>query len=70
MFVALLFRLDRHNRNIPNFLLQPISRGGISPMFWQLHMTLPDWIMMDIVQLLFPEMLTEQTLRMPFVPES
>ncbi len=39
-------------------------------MFWQLHMTLPDWIMMDIVQLLFPEMLTEQTLRMPFVPES
>ena len=34
-------------------------------MFWQLHMTLPDWIMMDIVQLLFPEMLIEQTLRMP-----
>ena len=34
-------------------------------MFWQPHITLPDWILMDVVQLLFPEMLTEQTLRMP-----
>jgi hypothetical protein len=68
MSVALFlifFRLDRHNRNIPNLLLQPISCGGISPVFWQPHITLPDWILMDVVQLLFPEMLTEQTLRMP-----
>jgi len=34
-------------------------------MFWQPHITLPDWILMDVVQLLFPAMLTEQTLRMP-----
>jgi len=34
-------------------------------MFWQPNITLPDWIMMDVVQLLFPAMLTEQTLRMP-----